>query len=158
MIHGPQEQPIASEGIAFGYGASLEVLISVEIIESDEDLKQISLKDRRCYFKDERELKFFKVYTKSNCERECRSFVTFENCGCVLFYLIRNQTMKICDIAGTECAWQYENFNFEMTFLLDNSEVCKCLPTCDSITYNYDILSSRFREAFSDKYARPIRF
>lgn len=85
IIHDPFEQPMTTDRLIFDYGMSLDVLISVDVVESDENLRDIDVSKRNCYFKDERKLKFFKVYTKLNCERECRSLLTYEACGCVPF-------------------------------------------------------------------------
>jgi hypothetical protein len=41
---------------------------------------------RQCYFSRERELKFFKIYTKANCELECLANLTLRYCNCSLFY------------------------------------------------------------------------
>lgn len=41
---------------------------------------------RHCYFQHERTLKFFKIYTISNCDIECKANHTLKMCGCVAFY------------------------------------------------------------------------
>lgn len=148
IIHDPFEQPMSSDGLVFDYGMSLDVLISVDAIKSDENLRDIDLSKRNCYFEDERKLKFFKVYTKLNCERECRSLFTFDSCGCVPFFLVRNQTMKICGIAGTECAKHFELFD---RLNITDLDMCNCLPTCDLVTYNYDIISTSYNKKFNEK-------
>lgn len=148
IIHDPFEQPMATDGLIFGYGTSLNVWISVDVIKSDEHLRDIDVRKRNCYFKDERKLKFFKAYTKLNCERECRSLLTFESCGCVPFYLVRNRTMKICSVAGTDCARHFEILDHAN--ITESEDMCNCLPACDSITYNYDIESSRYNSNFED--------
>ena len=45
---------------------------------------------RNCYFKNERYLRFFKIYTRNNCEMECWANLTLKNCGCVWFYMPSN--------------------------------------------------------------------
>ena len=37
---------------------------------------------RGCYLKNEKPLKFFKIYTKNNCRSECLANKTLEVCGC----------------------------------------------------------------------------
>ena len=44
---------------------------------------------RKCFFEDERKLRFFVVYNIQNCHRECYSNVTFQYCGCVKFSMPR---------------------------------------------------------------------
>lgn len=43
--------------------------------------------ERRCYFESERQLKFFKRYSKINCEVECLTNKTIEVCGCSLYWM-----------------------------------------------------------------------
>ena len=38
---------------------------------------------------DEKNLEFFKTYTKSSCEQECLADQTLMKCGCVQFFMIR---------------------------------------------------------------------
>lgn len=44
---------------------------------------------RQCYFDEERHLKFFKVYSETNCELECIANYTLSICGCVKFSMPR---------------------------------------------------------------------
>lgn len=58
------------------YNKDVTVWISLEIYQDEEDLRSISPERRKCYFEDERKLKYFRVYTKKNCESECFSFLS----------------------------------------------------------------------------------
>jgi amiloride-sensitive sodium channel len=40
---------------------------------------------RQCYFDGERQLKFFQIYTKANCELECLTNSTMRYCNCSAF-------------------------------------------------------------------------
>lgn len=40
---------------------------------------------RQCFYQSERKLRFFKIYTQTNCEAECTANVTKTKCGCVKF-------------------------------------------------------------------------
>jgi hypothetical protein len=42
---------------------------------------------RQCYIAGERQLKFFKIYTKSNCELECLTNLTLRYCNCSAFFM-----------------------------------------------------------------------
>lgn len=151
IVHDPFEFPDSSDGLEFGYRLSVEILITANVIQSDEDVKSVSLEKRNCYFKDERSLKFFKIYSKSNCERECLTMVTYQKCSCVPFYYIRNKTMNVCDIAGFICAWKYMNLdyiNYEYTDLYKTNGICNCLSACDSISYDMEIFSAKYDKNF----------
>lgn len=75
-IHPAIELPMMldkTELFEFSGGKQLEILIKPAVIKSDESLKALEPSDRSCYFEGERELRFFKVYTKRNCAIECFS-------------------------------------------------------------------------------------
>jgi hypothetical protein len=42
---------------------------------------------RKCFYQNENQLRFFKVYSQSNCEWECLTNFTMKACGCVMFYM-----------------------------------------------------------------------
>jgi amiloride-sensitive sodium channel len=65
-----ENQEVLSQDLAF------DIKVQAEIIKSDPDMKKLDLSIRKCYFDNERKLKFFKIYTQKNCEQECVSFVS----------------------------------------------------------------------------------
>lgn len=146
IVHSPFQFPDSSNGFEFSYGLSHEVLISVDVIQTDEDLRNVDAKKRKCFFEYEKPLKYFKVYTKENCERECLSEFSYQKCGCVPFYYIRNKTIKVCDIAGVECSWRFK---------FDAKTICnQCFPECNSITYNLETISARYVGNFNARFER----
>jgi hypothetical protein len=75
IVHSPFELPIGKKLTQFSYNQLINVWITPEIIEAEDDLRSFDLEERKCYFEDERSLKYFKVYTQKNCEMECLSFI-----------------------------------------------------------------------------------
>lgn len=150
IIHSPYELPNVDDGIIIEYGRSLDVLITVDVVQSDDDLRRISIEKRNCFFQEERVLKFFKIYTKTNCENECASMVIYENCGCIPFHRVRNQTMRVCDVPGMECSWKYDYLDYDIYKpFYDSHGICNCLDMCNTITYNVDVISARYDGNFS---------
>jgi amiloride-sensitive sodium channel len=47
---------------------------------------------RQCYFDGERQLKFFQIYTKANCELECLTNSTMRYCNCSAFFMPSKQS------------------------------------------------------------------
>lgn len=43
---------------------------------------------RNCFMEREKQLKYFKIYTKTNCEHECLGETILHSCGCVPFFII----------------------------------------------------------------------
>jgi amiloride-sensitive sodium channel len=88
------------------------------------------------------ELEFYKVYTKSNCEQECRTKITLNSCGCVEYYMPRNKSTKICGIADENCFLNAEELFEGLKF------TCKCLEPCNTIKYDVRV---RKVDTYNDK-------
>lgn len=91
--------------------ASLYV-IEPKLIETSDEAKNYGPLARRCFFSNERKLRFFQQYTQSNCELECLSNYTMAQCGCVHFSMIRMcfYSKFISNAMKTVC------FNFNMRY------------------------------------------
>lgn len=63
----------------------MEVTIKPTITTTSNGLRSYDPNLRQCYFNDERRLRFFKVYSKNNCELECLANFTKKVCQCVKF-------------------------------------------------------------------------
>lgn len=150
IVHSPYQLPIETNRFNFEYGRSLDVLLSVDVVQVDEDFKRLSVDNRQCYLKDERKLLFYKIYTKSNCERECLTFVTFGDCSCVPFFFVRNKTMTVCDVPGSECAWKLYNLDYDQYQGLFKTEgICNCLPPCETVKYSFEAVATKYIGNFS---------
>lgn len=62
-----------------------EILIKPKLTTTSEKLRGYKPNQRQCFFNAERQLRFYKIYTKNNCEAECVSNFTKMECGCVKF-------------------------------------------------------------------------
>lgn len=91
ILHSPYEYPSTfhqSYDIDFRQAVTLSVI--PKLMLASETLKSSYLPAvRRCFFHSERNLKYFQVYTKKNCELECLSNITAKICGCVPYWLPR---------------------------------------------------------------------
>lgn len=147
MLHPPDELPMLSRNVfEFAGGRNLEVLITPNVIKSDQSLNSLDLSDRSCYFEDEFKLKFFKIYTQRNCEIECFAKYALNKCNCLKFDVIRNSSTRVCGITDNDmdCFLSLE-WRFNYIRLLD-AAFCSCLPKCDSITYNFEIRENKLNE------------
>jgi acid-sensing ion channel, other len=152
LVHSPYEAPAGfeiEEMYQFLYGYDLEVLITPEVIQTDEDLKSIDPKIRGCFFEGERKLKFFKVYTRRNCEFECISdyLASLNDFNCTQFYMARGNEEKVCDhrqetkvrVKAASFMRPDKNFAIDETF-----KDCNCLDECNSIKYNTEVISHSY--------------
>lgn len=62
-----------------------EILIKPKMITTSRKLRNYESSQRLCFFDSERQLRFFKMYTKNNCEAECVANFTKIQCECVKF-------------------------------------------------------------------------
>lgn len=89
IVHSPYELPSYSGQQFFIKRNEIKaVQISPEVFLLSKDLESSPPTLRNCFLPDEKPLKYFKVYTKKNCEQECLSSMIDESCGCVPFYVI----------------------------------------------------------------------
>lgn len=95
-------------------------------------------KQRKCIADNEHSLRFFKKYTQSNCHLDTLVYDTNRICGCVLFWMPRFNETKVCSVwAEFQCVERVENS-------IHNANLTgKCLPECNSITYEAEISISK---------------
>lgn len=142
LVHSPYELPgsyYLSDTIMFDYGFDLDVLITPRIIKTDESLRSVDPEERGCYFAGEKKLKFFKVYSRRNCEFEClsRALLKLSKRDCVPFFVVRANATEVCD-------YRYSIFSKRNTFLaLRHISKCGCLDECNSIKYKVEVISHK---------------
>jgi amiloride-sensitive sodium channel len=148
LVHSPFEYPGSyekSEMVEFDYGTELEILITPEVIRTDENLKSYEPHERGCYFKGEKQLKYFKVYTRRNCFFECLADHLNNNpvLNCTPFFMVRDESMKICDYRQGYTSKEQSMIAYRggkgprMT--------CDCLEECDLVKYNFEVTSKNLR-------------
>ncbi|KAL7014646.1 hypothetical protein ACKWTF_016044 [Chironomus riparius] len=134
LIHDPYELPSTdSLIISANVDTMMNIWLNPELIKTDDLLKEYSLKDRNCFLNHEKKLRFFKVYTKTNCEQECLTEFMISHCNCVEFFMIRNRTTRICSANEKSC---YDEAKRE--FKSKRSD-CGCLQPCDYVNYKTEI-------------------
>ena len=150
LLHTPGEIPRVSKQY-FRVPLKQEVVVSVKpnMITTSEGLADYAPDRRQCYFNDERQLKFFKVYTQSNCELECLANYTINECGCVKFSTPRDKYTRICNQDEIKCydAAEDKLMIEELSESLSSGSgenrrgktKCNCLPSCTSVNYDAEI-------------------
>lgn len=150
LLHTPGEIPRVSKQY-FRVPLSTEVVVSVKpnMITTSEGLSDYAPERRQCFFNNERNLTFFKVYTQNNCELECLAAFTYKECGCVKFSMPRNSTTPICSQAKVACYDSAEDklmlsdlrqsLSTGSGFSKFGKTDCNCLPSCTSINYDAEI-------------------
>lgn len=135
--HLPNEIPTVFHDHDFiGFQRKLVVEIKPQVHSMDPTLQKFSVDKRRCYFDGERMLKFFKSYTKIQCNLECLTNYTLHTCGCVQFSMPRTQNTPVCDIDKIKC-YQNAARDWPKQDPMSNTSVapCECYPPCRDIRY-----------------------
>jgi hypothetical protein len=104
--------------------------IKPEVFGYDESLLAFTPEERNCLLPGERQLEFFKVYNRPNCEHECLANDMLKACGCVAFFMVRNESTKICSAADEKCFRRVEE-SFQST-----KSNCKCYHACERVRYD----------------------
>ncbi|XP_059487052.1 pickpocket protein 28-like [Neocloeon triangulifer] len=156
LLHSPVETPkLSSFGFSIRPATENYITVQPQVRRSTKPVAKIPLRKRHCYFAFERRLRFYRTYTKHNCIQECESNFTLSICGCVLYFMPKDQNTRICGKRDEKCASD-ARATMEVK-LYDESEngtttekpSCKCLPGCSEITYQSKITSSRLSDTFN---------
>ncbi|XP_031635398.1 pickpocket protein 28-like [Contarinia nasturtii] len=135
-LHTPDEFPrLPDEFIFIPVDQDIYISVKPNVITTSKGLRNYSPKDRGCYFKSERKLRFFNAYGQQNCDIECAANFTLASCGCVKFSMPRINTTKVCTIADNPCYFNADD-EFSKNLIVKK---CNCLPDCTSITYDTEI-------------------
>jgi acid-sensing ion channel, other len=139
-IHSPYEFPDAFDDLKFykfDYGKTLDIMVVPEVIWTDEDLIDVAPKKRNCFFDGESELKFFKTYTKTNCEMECYADYLFKRINCTPYYFVREESERVCDLVDIG----------RMIYAENSSKLreCNCMERCNSIKYKIELVQNLLR-------------
>lgn len=122
-----------------------DIILTAKSYTADESMRKFTPRARGCYFEGEKQLKFFKTYTKSLCEFECMTNYTLRTCGCVKFSMPRTSSTPVCSLDKIKCYLQAMNVWPDHSKNKDRFDItCGCLKTCNDIKYNvkFDKISS----------------
>ncbi|CAO1382707.1 unnamed protein product [Diamesa hyperborea] len=173
ILHSPTDIPRFSKQF-YRIGMKREISFSVKphVIRTSKNLHNYKPEIRKCYFENEKKLKFFKIYSQSNCELECLTNYTMNLCNCVRFGMPLDNSTKVCNVVTNTCTFNVEaqmmskvlnlNLNYENAMMgrknrkINGDDKCKCLPTCTSIKYNAvitqgDYLHNKFYQSMHFK-------
>lgn len=170
-LHTPVEIPRMSKHfVSIPLNKQTAIAVKPHSTYSSKDIKSYSPEARVCFFTGEKNLKFFKIYSKSGCELECVADHVLSACGCVRFFMPRDNNTKVCDRLQLECVQQAEK-NFTTLTLekkllekklkrelkwgliesddeqfkkLEKMHSCNCLPSCTSLRYDTEISQTDF--------------
>ncbi|XP_049879674.1 pickpocket protein 28-like [Pectinophora gossypiella] len=153
LLHNPTETPkIANLGEIYGAGIEARVAIQPRILDAQSALNTIDIRKRLCWFSSEKTLAFFRTYTMRNCEMECEAKQMLELCECVLYYMPKNRTTRVCGKADAKCyssVWKNTS--------LAQDRLCEdCMPSCSELSYTERISSAALSERLVEQLAKQL--
>lgn len=75
--------------------AKAQIFIKPTLITTADDLRSYDPITRQCFFDDERQLQFFRLYTEYNCQTECLSNFMKQECDCVEYFMPSNLFLDV---------------------------------------------------------------
>lgn len=141
LLHSPVEMPkIKDYGFSIEPGFETHASIAPQLNDASNLIRRVPIEIRQCIFEGENTLKFFKSYSKKNCEMECEADLVDEACGCVMHFMPRaTEDTVICERSEYAC---YEKIKLK----IDSSKedyLCECLPGCSEINYKISLSSAK---------------
>ncbi|KAH1025393.1 hypothetical protein HUJ05_010128 [Dendroctonus ponderosae] len=85
------------------------------MVTTSKRVKDFKPEKRQCYFETEKYLKYFKLYTQRNCQLECLSNFTLAWCGCVGFFMPKENNTDICGSLSKLCMAEAEEIVYKST-------------------------------------------
>lgn len=157
LLHAPDDVPqVSKQYTRIPMGREVLIAVKPNMITTSAGIAEYHPLRRTCFLSDERLLRFFRVYSESNCELECLANFTLSKCGCVKFSMPRSLDMPVC---GEDKIYCYDRAERELLVrefhrvrsLNVAGEVpkgaesaCNCMPACTSLIYNAEISQANF--------------
>lgn len=117
-FHQPNEMPNPFIDEYFvPYFNKREMLLKAKVTKYDKLAFTYKPNQRGVYAPNERQLKYFRLYAKSQCDYEALIDFVLRVCGCVKFSMPRFKGTPVCDLTKTDCyvnatkGWPYSDEN-----------------------------------------------
>ncbi|XP_018572877.1 pickpocket protein 28-like [Anoplophora glabripennis] len=126
------------------FDTSVVAVVQPRMMTTSQGVKDYDPFDRKCYLARERPLKFFKIYSPENCRLECLANHTLKSCGCVNFFMPRDNETSICSNNKYNCMKKSERRMMKlelsnimnMTLKKGHDIYCNCMPLCTDLSYD----------------------
>ncbi|EFA08874.1 pickpocket protein 28 isoform X2 [Tribolium castaneum] len=142
--------------------------IAPDMMTTSVEVKEYKPRKRNCHFPSERGLKYFKKYSQNNCAIECWANFTMSRCGCVPFYVPREESVPLCGAGSLHCLEEAQKYQFRGNLekkidALSNKKThsdipdCRCFPICTSMYYDVENTQATWDWRTTYKYNKHKR-
>ncbi|XP_017110495.2 pickpocket protein 28 [Drosophila elegans] len=150
-FHNPVEVPMVKEaGLITAIGYETNYRIEMVRAEAVPAIRSISRDGRQCLFKNEKELIYYRIYTRLNCENECVAAYLYETCSCIPFeYPQIYSNATTCSMRDTICVRRAQRAENRPSWVKCRQQ---CLPSCFDLNYlasgfSFPLASNNFQLA-----------
>jgi amiloride-sensitive sodium channel len=147
IFHHPSDIPtIFHEFYPINFKTDYEFALTIKSTRADDYLRNFSPHHRKCYFENEKKLKFFKIYSKAHCELECNVNQTLRKCGCSYIAMPRDDSVRICYNEDLECVKEQKESDS-----LNEGESkfpCDCYSSCNDVKYSFKVVEREMDQDF----------
>ncbi|KAJ8920125.1 hypothetical protein NQ315_011782 [Exocentrus adspersus] len=127
------------------------VAFSVKQTYTTKDTAQLSIKQRRCAFPDEINLKIDDTYSYSGCTRQCRMDRAMKLCGCVPFFYPEVGAYKHCSFQKMKCIGDHLKE-------IKAVQRCSCYLGCSNTVYEVEKFNDAETSNKSSSYKMDCQF
>jgi len=144
---------------AIGYETNYRIeMVRAEAVPA---IRSISRDGRQCLFKNEKELIFYRIYTRLNCENECLAAFLYDTSSCIPFdHPLIYSNASICSMGDTSCVRRAQRASNRPGWAKCRQQ---CLPSCFDLNYlasgfSFPLASNNFQlanalvESFNKSY------
>ncbi|KAM7343889.1 pickpocket 25 [Cochliomyia hominivorax] len=124
---------------------SLTIELLLGLTTAETEVRNLPIAYRKCRYKDENNLNYFKIYRPGLCRIECRINVAMKKCGCKPFFYVVAPHLPICSIKGMLCLTQHN---------WPKVAQCNCPNLCEKETYVS--MQTTLQKDESTKFERTI--
>ncbi|EDV99610.1 pickpocket protein 28 [Drosophila grimshawi] len=156
-LHAPDDVPqVSKQFVRIPMGREVLIAVKPNMITTSSGIAEYHPLRRQCFLSHERQLRFFKIYSESNCQLECQANFTLSQCGCVKFSMPRSLDTPVCGEDKIHCYERAETQLLVREFHRVRSlnvvseaprgveTACNCMPACTSLIYNTEISQANF--------------
>lgn len=155
LLHSPDDMPsMAKHFVHVSMGKDVMISVKPKMITTSAGIAEYEPHQRQCYLNKDRPLKYFKIYSQSNCEQECLTDFTLNLCGCVTFSMPRTPETPVCDVDKIPCYRRakdkllFNQFSEALKKIKhkksEENYDCDCLPACTTLDYETEISEGSF--------------
>uniref|UniRef100_A0A6E8VRH2 Sodium channel protein Nach n=1 Tax=Anopheles coluzzii TaxID=1518534 RepID=A0A6E8VRH2_ANOCL len=149
FFHSPYEMPTIRKSLLIerGFFTFTKMDFNALAITSVPALKSLSIKQRKCRFPHESNLKFFpEYYSYGLCLLECKFYLFLKHCDCIPYFYQISDPSKYCKLSQLACVELYQSYISFLTAdeLREIFGACNCLKNCDDVTFTLQHYGSTF--------------